>query len=200
MSSDNTLPFICGAVAGAVGLAAVTYLSSDERFKKSEEERNNKATAKDKLLEKKLNQMFFVACGVSLKIQTIMSRIAAREIEDFKSSFKELYASNQDKVENYFYYEDHIEEVKELHKMLVDSYRDNREYVEEANLLISKNGRRPVSFKDTDALIRNSVFKSSDDDLGVILKSCDQTLDLAENIMIRVDKLIELLNDDGSKT
>ena len=200
MSSDNTLPFICGAVAGAVGLAAVTYLSSDERFKKSEEERNNKATAKDKLLEKKLNQMFFVACGVSLKIQTIMSRIAAREIEDFKSSFKELYASNQDKVENYFYYEDHIEEVKELHKMLVDSYRDNREYVEEANLLISKNSRRPVSFKDTDALIRNSVFKSSDDDLGVILKSCDQTLDLAENIMIRVDKLIELLNDDGSKT
>ena len=84
--------------------------------------------------------------------------------------------------------------------MLVDSYRDNREYVEEANLLISKNSRRPVSFKDTDALIRNSVFKSSDDDLGVILKSCDQTLDLAENIMIRVDKLIELLNDDGSKT
>ena len=199
MSSDNTLPFICGAVAGAVGLAAVAYLSSDERFKKSEEERNNKAAAKDKLLEKKLNQMFFVACGVSLKIQTIMSRIAAKEIEDFKSSFKELYASNQDKVENYFYYEDHIEEVKELHKMLVDSYRDNREYVEEANLLISKNGRRPVSFKDTDALIRNSVFKSSDD-LGVILKSCDQTLDLAENIMIRVDKLIELLNDDGSKT
>lgn len=199
MSSDNTLPFICGAVAGAVGLAAVAYLSSDERFKKSEEERNNKA-AKDKLLEKKLNQMFFVACGVSLKIQTIMSRIAAKEIEDFKSSFKELYAQNQDKVENYFYYEDHIEEVKELHKMLVDSYRDNREYVEEANLLISKNGRRPVSFKDTDALIRNSVFKSSDDDLGVILKSCDQTLDLAENIMIRVDKLIELLNDDGSKT
>ena len=199
MSSDNTLPFICGAVAGAVGLAAVAYLSSDERFKKSEEERNNKA-AKDKLLEKKLNQMFFVACGVSLKIQTIMSRIAAKEIEDFKSSFKELYASNQDKVENYFYYEDHIEEVKELHKMLVDSYRDNREYVEEANLLISKNSRRPVSFKDTDALIRNSVFKSSDDDLGVILKSCDQTLDLAENIMIRVDKLIELLNDDGSKT
>ena len=200
MSSDNTLPFICGAVAGAVGLAAVAYLSSDERFKKSEEERNNKATAKDKLLEKKLNQMFFVACGVSLKIQTIMSRIAAREIEDFKSSFKELYASNQDKVENYFYYEDHIEEVKELHKMLVDSYRDNREYVEEANLLISKKGRKPVSFKDTDALIRNSVFKSSDDDLGVILKSCDQTLDLAENIMIRGDKLIELLNDDGSKT
>ena len=200
MSSDNTLPFICGAVAGAVGLAAVAYLSSDERFKKSEEKRNNKAAAKDKLLEKKLNQMFFVACGVSLKIQTIMSRIAAREIEDFKSSFKELYASNQDKVENYFYYEDHIEEVKELHKMLVDSYRDNREYVEEANLLISKNSRRPVSFKDTDALIRNSVFKSSDDDLGVILKSCDQTLDLAENIMIRVDKLIELLNDDGSKT
>ena len=200
MSSDNTLPFICGAVAGAVGLAAVAYLSSDERFKKSEEERNNKATAKDKLLEKKLNQMFFVACGVSLKIQTIMSRIAAREIEDFKSSFKELYASNQDKVENYFYYEDHIEEVKELHKMLVDSYRDSREYVEEANLLISKKGRKPVSFKDTDALIRNSVFKSSDDDLGVILKSCDQTLDLAENIMIRVDKLIELLNDDGSKT
>ena len=199
MSSDNTLPFICGAVAGAVGLAAVAYLSSDERFKKSEEERKNKAAAKDKLLEKKLNQMFFVACGVSLKIQTIMSRIAAKEIEDFKSSFKELYASNQDKVENYFYYEDHIEEVKELHKMLVDSYRDNREYVEEANLLISKNGRRPVSFKDTDALIRNSVFKSSDD-LGVILKSCDQTLDLAENIMIRVDKLIELLNDDGSKT
>lgn len=200
MSSDNTLPFICGAVAGAVGLAAVAYLSSDERFKKSEEERNNKAAAKDKLLEKKLNQMFFVACGVSLKIQTIMSRIAAKEIEDFKSSFMELYAQNQDKVENYFYYEDHIEEVKELHKMLVDSYRDNREYVEEANLLISKNGRRPVSFKDTDALTRNSVFKSSDDDLGVILKSCDQTLDLAENIMIRVDKLIELLNDDGSKT
>ncbi len=199
MSSDNTLPFICGAVAGAVGLAAVAYLSSDERLKKSEEERNNKVAAKDKLLEKKLNQMFFVACGVSLKIQTIMSRIAAKEIEDFKSSFKELYAQNQDKVENYFYYEDHIEEVKELHKMLVDSYRDNREYVEEANLLISKNGRRPVSFKDTDALIRNSVFKSSDDDLGVILKSCDQTLDLAENIMIRVDKLIELLNDDGSK-
>ena len=200
MSSDNTLPFICGAVAGAVGLAAVAYLSSDERFKKSEEKRNNKAAAKDKLLEKKLNQMFFVACGVSLKIQTIMSRIAAREIEDFKSSFKELYASNQDKVENYFYYEDHIEEVKELHKMLVDSYRDSREYVEEANLLISKKGRKPVSFKDTDALIRNSVFKSSDDDLGVILKSCDQTLDLAENIMIRADKLIELLNDDGSKT
>ena len=200
MSSDNTLPFICGAVAGAVGLAAVAFLSSDERFKKSEEERNNRAAAKDKLLEKKLNQMFFVACGVSLKIQTIMSRIAAREIEDFKSSFKELYAQNQDKVENYFYYEDHIEEVKELHKMLVDSYRDSREYVEEANLLISKKGRKPVSFKDTDALIRNSVFKSSDDDLGVILKSCDQTLDLAENIMIRVDKLIELLNDDGSKT
>lgn len=200
MSSDNTLPFICGAVAGAVGLAAVAFLSSDERFKKSEEERNNRAAAKDKLLEKKLNQMFFVACGVSLKIQTIMSRIAAREIEDFKSSFKELYAQNQDKVENYFYYEDHIEEVKELHKMLVDSYRDSREYVEEANLLISKKGRKPVSFKDTDALICNSVFKSSDDDLGVILKSCDQTLDLAENIMIRGDKLIELLNDDGSKT
>lgn len=200
MSSDNTLPFICGAVAGAVGLAAVAYLSSDERLKKSEEERNNKAAAKDKLLEKKLNQMFFVACGVSLKIQTIMSRIAAREIEDFKSSFKELYAQNQDKVENYFYYEDHIEEVKELHKMLVDSYRDSREYVEEANLLISKKGRKPVSFKDTDALIRNSKFKSSGDDFGVILKSCDQTLDLAENIMIRGDKLIELLNDDGSKT
>ena len=147
-----------------------------------------------------ISQMFFVACGVSLKIQTIMSRIAAREIEDFKSSFKELYASNQDKVENYFYYEDHIEEVKELHKMLVDSYRDSREYVEEANLLISKKGRKPVSFKDTDALIRNSKFKSSGDDFGVILKSCDQTLDLAENIMIRGDKLIELLNDDGSKT
>lgn len=200
MSSDNTLPFICGAVAGAVGLAAVAYFSSDERLKKSDEEKNNKVAGKDKLLDKKLNQMFFVACGVSLKIQTIMSRIAAKEIEDFKSSFKELYALNQDKVENYFYYEDHVEEVKELHKMLVDSYRDNREYVEEANLLISNKGRKPVSFKDTDALIRNSVFKSSDDDLGVILKSCDQTLDLAENIMIRVDKLIELLNDDGSKT
>ena len=56
MSSDNTLPFICGAVAGAVGLAAVAYLSSDERFKKSEEKRNNKAAAKDKLLEKKLGE------------------------------------------------------------------------------------------------------------------------------------------------
>ncbi|MDD7286678.1 MAG: hypothetical protein PUG89_03400, partial [Succinivibrio sp.] len=85
-------------------------------------------------------------------------------------------------------------------KMLVDSYRDSREYVEEANLLISKKGRKPVSFKDTDALIRNSKFKSSGDDFGVILKSCDQTLDLVENIMIRGDKLIELLNDDGSKT
>ena len=109
MSNKNTIPFMVGAITGAGGLATVALLCSDNN---SDSEKTYKQDI-DEII-KQLNRLFFVASGMSLKIQVLFGKISSAEMAEIKYSFSGLYSRQKDRVENYFYYLDHVEEFEEI--------------------------------------------------------------------------------------
>ena len=183
---NKNLPFVLGAIAGAAGLTAMAYLATvkDE----TDISDNNK---KIKYLIKELNLLFFTASGVSIKIQSLQTKIAARELGELKESFSQMYEHDKDVVENYFYYLDHVEQFEDLHKEIIECYSKKTKYLVEANLILKKYDLKPVSFRGMrpEMLVTDDSYKNSDTSSVVMM--CDCTLDFCEKIMSKVDLLID---------
>lgn len=186
MSNKNTIPFMVGAITGAVGLATVALLCSDNN---SDSEKTYKQDI-DEII-KQLNRLFFVASGMSLKIQVLFGKISSDELNDIKNSFSDLYSRQKDKVENYFYYLDHVEEFEEIQKELISTYADSVLLLKNANGILKQHNEPPVSFKGMKPAVLTTDVEYSSDDVISVISMCDATLDFCEKLMSRVDLIID---------
>ena len=188
MSNKNTIPFMVGAITGAVGLATVALLCSDNN---TDSEKTYKQDI-DEII-KQLNRLFFVASGMSLKIQFLFGKISSAEMAEIKYSFSGLYSRQKDRVENYFYYLDHVEEFEEIQEELISSYTDSSALLKNANSILKQHNEDPVSFKGMRPAVLTSDEEYSSDDVVSVIRMCDSTLDFCENLMSRVDLIIDKL-------
>ena len=188
MSNKNSIPFLIGAITGAFGLATAALLCSDN---KSETEKTSDQDI-DEII-KQLNQLFFVASGMSLKIQVLFGKISSAEMNDIKNSFSELYSKQKDRVENYFYYTDHVEEFEEIQEELISAYADSFSLLKNANSILKLHNEAPISFKGMKPAILTTDVEYSSDDVISVISMCDATLDFCEKIMSRVDLIIDKL-------
>lgn len=186
MSNKNTISFMVGAITGAFGLATAALLCSDNKYdseKKSDQDIDE--------IVKQLNQLFFVASGMSLKIQVLFGKISSDELNDIKNSFSDLYSRQKDKVENYFYYLDHVEEFEEIQEELISTYADSVSLLKNANDILKQHNEPPVSFKGMKPAVLTTDVEYSSDDVISVISMCDTTLDFCEKLMSRVDLIID---------
>lgn len=186
MSKKNILPFALGALAGAslLAVAALCCGQDDNKDKKS----LNPAS-----LVKELNQFFFSITGMQIKLQSILSKISKAELEDLNLSLSDKYSRNPDCYENYFYYNDHIQEVNDVQEMTVEIYKNYISSIKTANKYLKEKNIEPVLFKVIEnKLIANSKHYS-DNNAEEICRGADELSNLLEDLAGRIDTLIERL-------
>ena len=196
MNKDHILPFLLGTATGAIGLTALALMSDgDNTLTKTEEQ---KSSEKKNALIKKLNRLFFSLSGMQVKEMALISSISTRNVEDFANPLFELYRQEQDRVENYFYYLDHVEEFEDLQKNAISLYSAYRENIRAANCLLRERGQKTVSFLGIKPSLMtcDSAYNSSD--VSKICLMGDATLNFIDTLMKKVDKLVSILDEQSN--
>lgn len=186
MSKKNILPFALGVLAGASVLAVAALCCGQDDNK-------DKKCLNPALLVKELNQFFFSITGMQIKLQSILSKISKAELEDLNLSLSDKYSRNPDRYDNYFYYNDHIQEINDVQEMTVEIYKNYIASINAANRYLKDKNKEPVLFKVIEnKLIANSKHYS-DNNAEEICRGADELLNLLEDFARCVDTLIERL-------
>lgn len=186
MSKKNILPFALGVLAGASVLAVAALCCGQDDNK-------DKKCLNSASLVKELNQFFFSITGMQIKLQSILSKISKAELEDLNLSLSDKYSRNPDRYDNYFYYNDHIQEINEVQEMTVEIYKNYIASINAANRYLKEKNKEPVLFKVIEnKLIANSKHYS-DNNAEEICRGADELLNLLEDFARCVDTLIERL-------
>lgn len=185
MGNSRFLPFAVGAITGALGLATVACLVSGE----DDEEALSVSSGRSGVTGK-LNKLFFLASGISVKIQAILSEFAD-ERGGVASSFQALYEQDPDKLLNYFYYLDRVEACERLQQELVSAYAAAIPHLRKANQFLREHEVEPVSFTGLRPAMLTDDPEYDRDKIVSVIRMCDATLDWCQALMTRLDRLIE---------
>lgn len=81
----------------------------------------------------------------------------------------------------------------DIQEELISSYTDSSALLKNANSILKQHNEDPVSFKGMRPAVLTSDEEYSSDDVVSVIRMCDSTLDFCENLMSRVDLMIDKL-------
>lgn len=186
MSKKNILPFALGALTGATVLAVAALCCGQN-------DTLDKKNINPAMLIKELNQLFFSLSGVQIKLQATLTKISKAELEDIFKSFSDKYTHNPDCYDNYFYYNDHLQEIIDIQEMTVGIYKNSLASINAANRFLKENNKETVEFNAIENKLISNRKRYSENNAEEICKGIDDLLNLLEELSRRVDTLIERL-------